>query len=192
LLLSLLSPFGVLAGTLYNHIFRILIFRGWIVIGTALSVSLFISLNAVDNPESRFGSPAVRAFITSTYVLTGICFSVAIAFICTEMGKLRHDAEMRQFFLQSGYPVWFLYFVIVCETLGSIGLLIPRTLLPAAVGLSILMLGAIRTHIHNGDPFSDSLVALHVLILLVSIIVIHLCRSKVLVSENSAQATAAN
>jgi uncharacterized membrane protein YphA (DoxX/SURF4 family) len=82
--------------------------------------------------------------------------------------------------------------VIICETLGSIGLLIPRTLLPAAIGLSILMLGAIRTHVHNGDPFADSLEALHLLILLVSIIVIRLYQSKVVVSENSAQATAAN
>lgn len=54
------------------------------------------------------------------------------------------------------------------------------------------MLGAIRTHVHNGDPFADSLEALHLLILLVSIIVIRLYQSKVVVSENSAQATAAN
>src|SRR5262249_17443787 len=96
-----------------------------------------------------------------------MCISIAISYICTEIGKLTHDAEMRQFFLQSGYKVWFLYFVITCETLGSIGLLIARTRLLAAAGLSVLMLGAIGTHAHNGDPFSDSLEAVHLLMLLV-------------------------
>jgi len=71
-------------------------------------------------------------------------------FICTEIGKVTHDAEMQQFFIQSGYPVWFLYFVIATETSGAIGLFFPRTLLAAAFGLTLIMAG--RDHYSPAQP----------------------------------------
>jgi putative oxidoreductase len=43
------------------------------------------------------------------------------------------------------YARWFLTFVGVCETLGAIGLLIPRLAALAAAGLSVIMIGAIYT-----------------------------------------------
>jgi putative oxidoreductase len=92
---------------------------------------------------------------------------------------LMHDAEMRQFFLVSGYAVWFLYFVIAAETIGAIGLFISKLIIPAASGLAILMVGAIFTHYRNNDPFSDSLEAFHLLILLACILIIGLLRQKV-------------
>ncbi len=90
---------------------------------------------------------------------------------------------MRQFFLQSGYTVGFMYFIMAAETLGAIGLLLRRTVLPAAVGLMAIMAGAIRTHAHNGDPFSDSLEAVHLLILLACIVTIRLLRNRVLAAN---------
>jgi len=175
LFLISIRALGMLSGvSWYAPVLRIFIYRGWIVVGTAISAAIFLALNASTSRNSRARSTAIRAFLSSPHLLKGLCLSVAVSFICTEIGKLTHDADMRQFFLQSGYPVWFLYFVIVCETLGSIALLIPRTLLPAASGLIILMIGAIRTHAHNGDPFSDSLEALHLLILLACIIAIRM------------------
>jgi uncharacterized membrane protein YphA (DoxX/SURF4 family) len=102
---------------------------------------------------------------------------VSISFICTEIGKMAHDAEMREFFMQSGYPVWFLYFTMTAETIGSVGLLIRKTRILAAAGLTVIMTGAILTHLHNGDPFSDSLEALHLLVPLVCIVIIHLLRA---------------
>jgi uncharacterized membrane protein YphA (DoxX/SURF4 family) len=75
--------------------------------------------------------------------------SVAISFICTESGNITHDADMRQFFVHSGYPAWFLYFTIVAETAGAVGLLVLNTMLPASVGLSLVMTGAILTHFRN-------------------------------------------
>jgi putative oxidoreductase len=151
---TILSVSGLLAFTgTFGLVFKILIFRGWLVVGAGI-VS------------------AVRGFAGSGYVLKGLCLSVSIAFLITEIGKLAHDAEMRQFFLDSGYPVWFLYFVIISETLGSIGLFISKLIIPAAGGLAAIMIGAIYTHLRNGDPFSDSLEAAHLLILLICIIVI--------------------
>ncbi|MGD9560904.1 MAG: DoxX family protein [Pyrinomonadaceae bacterium] len=118
------------------------------------------------------------AFTRSPYLLKGLCLSVACSFLATEIGKLAHDAEMRLFFLSSGYPIWLLYFVILAETLGSIGLFVEKTVVPAAIGLCILMVGAIYTHFSNGDPFSSSMEALHLLLLLVCVIGYQdLCRS---------------
>jgi uncharacterized membrane protein YphA (DoxX/SURF4 family) len=156
-----------------------LLFRGGIVIGVAISSALLVLLNSAHVQNASVRSGAVRSFVTSRYLLRGLCFSVALSFLCTEVGKLAHHADMQQFFLQSGYAVWFLYVIIAAETLGAIGLLIPRTTVPAAIGLMMIMLGAIRTHAHNGDPFSDSLEALQLLALLACILIIRLLRGKV-------------
>ena len=77
--------------------------------------------------------------------------------------------------LRNGYPVWFLfllflYFTMIAEAAAAVGLLMPRVTRLAALVLAIIMAGAIGTHLHNGDPFSDSLEALHLLILLVCIL----------------------
>jgi hypothetical protein len=52
-------------------------------------------------------------------------------------------------------------------------------MLPAAFGLSLVMIGAIRTHLHNHDPFSDPLEALHLLMLLACILLIRQFRGRV-------------
>jgi putative oxidoreductase len=176
----LLNTSGILAKSAeFAWWLRILIFRAWLIIGTAISSVFLILLGMRVDKTLQMTSDATRYFVTSPYLLRGLCLSVAISFICTEIGKVAHDAEMRQFFVQSGYPVWFLYFIIVAETVGAVGLLVPKTILPAALGLSLIMTGAIRTHLHNHDPFSDSLEALHLLMLLNCIVLIRQLRSRV-------------
>jgi uncharacterized membrane protein YphA (DoxX/SURF4 family) len=156
----------------WNWLFRILVYRGWLVIGTAVSCVALLFLNTYATPRLATVTDASRTFLRSPYVLKGICISISVSFLGTEIGKLAHDSDMRQFFLQSGYPVWFLYFIIIAESAAAVGLLIPRFKVFAALGLSTIMVGAIGTHLHNGDPFSDSLEALHLLILLVCILLI--------------------
>jgi hypothetical protein len=174
LLLIVAGVSGVVAeNALYARLLRPLLFRGWIVIGVAISCALLVFLNSARG-HGRLASDAVRSFVTSPYVMKGLCFSVSLSFFCTEIGKFAHDADMRQFFLQSGYAVWFMYFIMAAETAGAIGLFVSRTIVPAAIGLMIVMLGAIRTHAHNGDPFSDSLEAFHLLILLACIVALRL------------------
>jgi len=55
------------------------------------------------------------------------------------------------------YARWFLTFIGVCETLGAIGLLIPRLAALAAAGLSVVMIGAVYTlvahHMNKELPF---------------------------------------
>lgn len=188
LLWILAGVIGVTENEAYVRILRVLLYRGWIVIGVGLAVTLLLSLQAVAGARATNGD-AVRAFITSSYVIKGVCFSVSVAFLCTDIGKLTHDSDMRQFFLQSGYAIWFMYFIMAAETAGAIGLLLPRTTLPAAIGLMAIMGGAIRTHAHNRDSFSDSLEALHLLILLACIIAIRLLRARVITAQSTAATT---
>jgi hypothetical protein len=189
LIYILLGDTGVVReGDEFFRWLRPLLFRGWLVIGVGISSALLVLLNLVASLQGAAGSPAVRAFITAAAVLNGLRFSVALSFLCTEVGKLAHLADMRQFFLLSGYAVWFLYFIMVAETLGAFGLLIRKTMVPAAIGLMVIMVGAIRTHAHNGDPFSDSLEALHLLALLACILVIRLLRPRVAVVHLSESA----
>lgn len=171
---------GIVAGhesVLYGRVFRLLLYRGWIVIGVGVASALLLGLRSI-TAAARFVGGAARSFVSSSYLLRGLCFSVAVSFFCVEIGKLAHDTEMRQFFLQSGYAVWFMYVVMAGETAGAIGLFVRRTRLPAAIGLIVLMLGAIATHVRNRDPFSDSLEAVHLLILLGCIVVVGWCNAR--------------
>jgi uncharacterized membrane protein YphA (DoxX/SURF4 family) len=80
------------------------------------------------------------------------------------------------FFKQSGYAVWFLYFIMAAESLCALGILLHfklRTGIYAAIGLMAIMLGAIYTHLHNRDPFSDSYAAISELISLMLILLIY-------------------
>ncbi|HLX65982.1 MAG TPA: DoxX family protein [Puia sp.] len=88
-------------------------------------------------------------------------------FIVATVGKSTNMPEMISFFKQSGYAVWFLYFIMAAETAGAIGVLTNFRLRlgPAAtICLMVIMLGAVYTHWHNGDPFSDSYAAVSQLI----------------------------
>jgi len=182
---NLLSVSGILPmkGVL-GTIYQALIFRIWIVVGMGLVSSVLGLLWWFGRSPSIQSSQTIRSFVASPYVLRGLCFSVSISFLAVEIGKLTHDADMRQFFLESGFPVWFMYFVIIAEILGATGLFFTKLIVPAALGLAILMFGAIYTHYNNGDPFSDSIEAFHNLILLICIIVIRLIHQKGSNSEN--------
>ncbi|HEU0185473.1 MAG TPA: DoxX family protein [Blastocatellia bacterium] len=189
-ILSLLLSFAALTNTLLSvsgllplkgpflSIHRALIYRLSLVIGAGLGSAVLMLANTFGHFKWRGTNEAVRSFISSPYLLKGICLSVSISYFAIEIGKAKYDAEMRQFFLGSGYPIWFMYFIMVAEVGGAIGLLMAKTVIPAASGLIIIMLGAIYTHYHNSDPFSDSLEAVHHLALLVCIIIIALRRGR--------------
>ncbi len=91
-----------------------------------------------------------------------ISISIANAFILATAGKSQNMSYMLDFFRQSGYANWFLYFIMSVEPLGALGILFHYKLKTgplAAWGLIIIMLGAVYTHLHNHDPFSDSYAA---------------------------------
>jgi uncharacterized membrane protein YphA (DoxX/SURF4 family) len=58
---------------------------------------------------------------------------------------------MTEQFTAWGYDRGFAVFVGIVELFGAIGLLLPRTAGWAALGSSVVMLGAIATHMVNGE-----------------------------------------
>jgi putative oxidoreductase len=69
------------------------------------------------------------------------------------------------------YAPWFLTFIGVCETLGAIGLLIPRLAALAAAGLSVIMVGAVYTLVthHLSKELPVPIVVFCLLMLVISL-----------------------
>jgi uncharacterized membrane protein YphA (DoxX/SURF4 family) len=105
-----------------------------------------------------------RQIMTSSRVFGALCITLAFTFALAGIGKAFSVAPMTEFFVQSGYSVAFLKFIVIAEIFGAIGLLLPWAILPALIGLTVDMFGAVLTHIHNGDPLNDSTGAIGMLI----------------------------
>lgn len=77
--------------------------------------------------------------------------------------------NMKEEFATYGLPMWFMWGVGGLKVLLALSLLAgfwrPELLRPAAIGMAILMLGAVVMHIRNGDAFKKTVPALSVLIL---------------------------
>lgn len=73
-------------------------------------------------------------------------------FLFAGSSKLLMADKMRPMFVQFGFAPWFMTFIGICETLGGIGLLIPRLAALAAAGLSVIMVGAFFTLIIHHQP----------------------------------------
>ncbi len=96
-------------------------------------------------------------------------------FILATVGKATNMTEIMTFFRQSGYAIWFLYFIMTAEAAGALGILLNfklRTGIAATAGLMLIMLGAVYTHWHNNDPFSDSLAAFSQLVNLTMLLLV--------------------
>ncbi|MBJ6108059.1 DoxX family protein [Hymenobacter sp. BT523] len=113
-------------------------------------------------------SPSVRNVIA--WILQAL---LAAMFIYGGFSKLMQlDATMKMFG-SLGLPGWFGGFIGVAELLGGIGLLVPRTVRPAALGLIVIMLGAVFMHatkipggLAKGVPAIVALVLLVVVLVL--------------------------
>jgi uncharacterized membrane protein YphA (DoxX/SURF4 family) len=113
-------------------------------------------------------SPSVRNIIA--WILQAL---LAAMFIYSGGHKLMDLAGTTKNFEGLGLPGWFAALIGGAELLGGIGLLIPRTVRPAALGLIIIMIGAVYMHavkipggIANGMPALVSLILLVVVYLL--------------------------
>ncbi len=80
---------------------------------------------------------------TIAWVLQGL---LAFAFTASGINKFLHLDATVGMFGSMGMPGWFAYLVAGGEVLGGIGLLVPRFVRPAAMGLIIIMLGAVFMH----------------------------------------------
>lgn len=113
-------------------------------------------------------SPSVRNIIA--WILQAL---LAAMFIYGGSQKLLNIDGTMTMFGQLGLPGWFGGFIGVAELLGGIGLLVPRTVRPAAMGLIIIMIGAVIMHatkipdgLAKGGPAIVSLLLLVVVLVL--------------------------
>jgi putative oxidoreductase len=60
--------------------------------------------------------------------------------------------RMVQSFTNYGLPLWFMTFIGLCEVAGAVGLLLRGLSAWAAIGLSIIMIGAIVVHLRYDGP----------------------------------------
>jgi uncharacterized membrane protein YphA (DoxX/SURF4 family) len=132
-------------------------------------------------------TPDRRKAIQQT-TLWALSIMLGNTFILATVGKAMNMADMMTFFRQSGYAIWFLYFIMAVETAGALGILLHfklRTGVAATAGLMLIMLGAVYTHWHNKYPFSDSLAALSQIVNLTMLLLLYLVLRKGGVVENS-------
>jgi putative oxidoreductase len=86
-------------------------------------------------------SPSVRNIIA--WILQAL---LAAMFIYGGSQKLMDLPGSMKMFAGLGLPGWFAGFIGGAEVLGGIGLLVPRAVRPAAMGLIIIMIGALFMH----------------------------------------------
>lgn len=99
---------------------------------------------------------------------------IGLAFVFSGGNKFLHLADTISMFGKLGLPVAVAYLVAGGEVLGGIGLLVPRLVRPAALGLLLIMLGAAFMHatkipgglLPNGLPALGLLLGLVVILLL--------------------------
>lgn len=85
---------------------------------------------------------------------------LGLAFIMAGSTKLSGQAEMVQSFENWALPAVAMYLIGAAEVLGAIALFIPGLRFLAILGLMALMIGAIVTHLVNGEQFVPPLVLL--------------------------------
>ena len=107
--------------------------------------------------EPTAGPYDLHKIISSS--LWAITLINGFGFIIETGYKLKNFQDLVEQFRHYGYALWFLYFIIITETLGGIGILFHfkfKTGPFAAPGLMIIMLGVVYTNWHSNDPFDYS------------------------------------
>jgi putative oxidoreductase len=99
---------------------------------------------------------------------------LAFAFTASGINKFLHLDTTVSGFTSMGFPGWFTYLIAGAEVLGGIGLLLLRTVRPAALGLLIIMLGAVYLHATKipGGLLPNGLPAIALLVLLCVVLVL--------------------
>jgi uncharacterized membrane protein YphA (DoxX/SURF4 family) len=119
-----------------------------------LMVHILKGLNSKINSSARYPlNKIIRTTLWAIIIINGFSFIIETGY------KLKNFDDLVAQFAHYGYERWFLYIIIVAETLGGIGILLHfklKTGTPAALGLMIIMLGVVYTDWHSNNPFTYS------------------------------------
>lgn len=91
--------------------------------------------------------PRVHKNVAKEIVLWALQIGIAVMLLKAGFAKLTSDPMMVQVFGAIGFGQWFRYLTGGLEVIGSIGLLIPGLAGYAALLLSMVMAGAVMTHL---------------------------------------------
>ncbi len=76
---------------------------------------------------------------------------LAVVYLVVGFAQIAGVSGVAESFSRWGYPNWFRIVIGVAELVGAAVLLIPKISALAAVGLAVLMVGAVYTHIQSGE-----------------------------------------
>jgi uncharacterized membrane protein YphA (DoxX/SURF4 family) len=121
-----------------------------------LMTNIFLALTSTGDTDSLQVKKIINLTLWALAILTGS------SFITESYWKLENFCDMNAFFTSSGYTTWFLYFIMIAEAVGGVGILLHFKLKTgpfAVAGLMLIMIGALYTHNHNKDAFANSYAA---------------------------------
>jgi len=87
-----------------------------------------------------------KGAVIISWVLVAI---LAISYLMAGTSKLSGGSTVM--FANWGYPAWFAIFIGVCEVVGAIVLIPPKTTRTAVLGLTLIMVGATYTLLAHHD-----------------------------------------
>ena len=96
--------------------------------------------------------------------------AVTLAFLFAGGAKLAGAKPLIEQFDEFGLPLWLMRAIGILEVAGAIGLWINALAFWAALGLGLLMIGAVGNHIKAGHPFARSAPAAMLLLLCVLVL----------------------
>lgn len=97
---------------------------------------------------------------------------LTLGFLGAGAAKLANAEQASAQAAELGLPGWFMLFIGVCEVAGAIGLWVPRCVIPAALGLGVIMIGAVGSLLRASHPAGETVPALVFLALLVAVVLL--------------------
>jgi uncharacterized membrane protein YphA (DoxX/SURF4 family) len=124
------------------------------------------------NGEIAITEPTFRSSATTRLTergwqrtaLVALCWLLAVAFAFGGVSKFLPGESFfgepyADRFVDWGYPAWFRFVVGAGEIVGAVLLVIPRRRFLGAVVLTVILVGAVLTHLVNQDPLAESIAA---------------------------------
>ncbi len=136
-----------------------------------LSIHILYSLrsNNASAPNYQL-SKIIWSTLWAISIINGFGFVIETGY------KIKNFDDLVSQFASFGYAVWFLYFIMITETLGGILVLLHfklKTGPVAAALLMIVMLGVVYSDWHKGNPFAFSYPAVDAFMSLALMLVIY-------------------
>ena len=107
-------------------------------------------------------------------MITALGIALSALFLAAGIAKLLRATPLKVQFEEFGLPASLMSLVGAAEVAGALGLQIDRLRIPAALGLALLMAGAVANHLKVKHPVGKLLPSAMLLLLLGLFLALHL------------------